>query len=217
MYTLYVAQEHAGKRIYFYSGTHSHKRTNAAFLICAYAMLYLGRSPEDAFRPFSGVYPPFPPFHDATPCACTYNLTILDCLRGMARARECKFFDFDHFDIDEYEHYEKVENGDLNWIVAGKFLAFAGPHDAKTSSPEGYHTHTPDDYIPYFKKKNVSLVVRLNKKYYNEKKFTDAGIDHIELYYLDGSNPPEHILKRFLEVCEATPGVLRLPCARSRW
>jgi hypothetical protein len=31
------------------------------------------------------------------------------------------------FDVEEYEHYEQVENGDLNWIVPGKFMAFSGP------------------------------------------------------------------------------------------
>jgi hypothetical protein len=50
----------------------------------------------------------------------------------------------------------QVENGDLNWLVFGKFLAFAGPFDPGTG-PAGYHTHTPDDYIPYFKKNNVQL------------------------------------------------------------
>ena len=29
----------------------------------------------------------------------------------------------------QLEHYEKVENGDLNWIVPGKFIAFMGPAD----------------------------------------------------------------------------------------
>ena len=33
-----------------------------------------------------------------------------------------------NFDVEEYEHYERVENGDLNWIVPKKFLAFSGPH-----------------------------------------------------------------------------------------
>lgn len=31
------------------------------------------------------------------------------------------------FDVEEYEHYEQVENGDLNWIVPGKLMAFSGP------------------------------------------------------------------------------------------
>ena len=73
------------KRIIFYSGTHGHRRTNAAFLISAWALLYLNRSPEEAFTPFKGYRPPFLPFHDATPMICTYNLSILDCLRGIAK------------------------------------------------------------------------------------------------------------------------------------
>jgi hypothetical protein len=62
-----------------------------------------------------------------------------------------------------------VENGDLNWIIEGKFLAFAGPHNSRDLSPEGYYTLTPEDYGHYFVKNNVSLVVRLNKKYYDEQ------------------------------------------------
>lgn len=98
----------AGKRIYLYCSQHSHKRTNSACLMASYALLYLDRSPEEAWKPFADVYPPFPPFHDASPCVCTYNLTILDTLRGIDKARRAHFFDFDHFDIDEYERFEKV-------------------------------------------------------------------------------------------------------------
>ncbi len=28
------------------------------------------------------------------------------------------------FDVNKYEYYAKLENGDLNWIVPGKLLAF---------------------------------------------------------------------------------------------
>ena len=87
-----------------------------------------------------------------------------DCVCGVAKARDLKFFDFDDFDIEEYEFFEKVEHGDLNWIIPGKFVAFAGPHNTHNASPEGYRTLTPEDYIPWFKKNNVTLVVRTNKK-----------------------------------------------------
>lgn len=40
------------------------------------------------------------------------------------QAISLNYFNFDTFDIQEYEYYEKVENGDLNWLVPGKFLAF---------------------------------------------------------------------------------------------
>jgi hypothetical protein len=65
-----------GKTIYFYSGTHPHRRTNAAALISSWAIIYLGLSPQDAYAPFRGVYPGFTPFHDATPITCSYGLTV---------------------------------------------------------------------------------------------------------------------------------------------
>lgn len=130
----------------------------------------------------------------------------------MYRAREYKFFDLARFDIEEYEHYEQVENGDLNWYMDGKFVAFAGPHAERQFSPGGYHTLRPDDYVSYFKRKNVTLVVRLNKPYYDAKKFTNHGIDHMDLYFLDGSNPPDHILAKFISRCEETPGAVAVHC-----
>jgi len=29
--------------------------------------------------------------------------------------------------LRDYEFYERVENGDLNWIIPNKFIAFSGP------------------------------------------------------------------------------------------
>lgn len=201
-----------GKRIYLFSSTHMHKRANAVYLLAAFSLLFLGKSPEEAFRPFHGVSPPLAPWHDASPTVDTFHLSTLDVLRGIAKARDNNFFSFDAFDIDEYEHYERVENGDMNWIVEGRFLAFAGPHDVRASTAEGYHTTAVDDVVPYFRAKGVTTVVRLNKKYYNEKRFTHAGIAHHDMYYLDGSNPPDHILQRFLAIVESTAGSIAVHC-----
>jgi protein-tyrosine phosphatase len=93
----------------------------------------------------------------------------------------------------------------LNWIIKDKILAFAGPSFERHVSPEGYCTLPPADYIPYFQLKNVGLVVRLNKKGYNEENFIDAGIDHLEAYFDDGSCPPMHILETVLKAFEAVP------------
>ena len=169
--------------ICFYSSTVSTKRANAVYLICAWQLLYLDRTPEEAYRGFKSILntsaatssaaaaartrrnlkgtepmevegggaataeeedtttattaststttttttsqnpnqsaPPrqpnsstlaaLPSFHDASPCNCTYDLTILDCLRGLAKARMYRFFDFRSFDVREYEFYEQVE------------------------------------------------------------------------------------------------------------
>mmetsp|Transcript_15358 Transcript_15358/g.48972 ORF Transcript_15358/g.48972 Transcript_15358/m.48972 type:complete len:456 (-) Transcript_15358:223-1590(-) len=200
------------KTIYYYSSSCPQKRANAAFLVSSFMMLFMNRTPEDAYSPFANSYPPFPPFHDATPCRCTYNLTVLDCLRGIHRAVRSKHVDFHNLNIDEYEYFERVECGDLNWIVKDKFLAFAGPHDFRMETTEGYDTLVPEDYIPYFRKTGVKLVIRLNKKCYDEQRFVRAGIKHLDLFYLDGSNPPLHILQKFLEACEAEPGAIAVHC-----
>ena len=39
------------------------------------------------------------------------------------------WFDFKKFDIMEYEHYEKIENGDLNWVIPNKMVAFSSPYE----------------------------------------------------------------------------------------
>ena len=91
-----------------------------------------------------------------------------------------KWFDVKTFNLRDYEFYEKVENGDMNWIVPGKFLAFSGP-SANSRDPDGYKTFTPEDYVPIFKKFGVGLVVRLNNKSYEAERFTKFGVKHMEL------------------------------------
>ncbi|XP_078188773.1 dual specificity protein phosphatase CDC14A isoform X8 [Callithrix jacchus] len=148
---------------------------------------------------------------DASFGNCTYNLTILDCLQGIRKGLQHGFFDFETFDVDEYEHYERVENGDFNWIVPGKFLAFSGPHP-KSKIENGYPLHAPEAYFPYFKKHNVTAVVRLNKKIYEAKRFTDAGFEHYDLFFIDGSTPSDNIVRRFLNICENTEGAIAVHC-----
>jgi cell division cycle 14 len=53
------------------------------------------------------------------------------------------WYNFATFDPTEYEYYEKVENGDLNWVLPGKFIAFMGPVDRKYQD----RGNAPEDYI----------------------------------------------------------------------
>ncbi|EED86752.1 predicted protein, partial [Thalassiosira pseudonana CCMP1335] len=191
--------------ICYYSSGKGDARANASFLICAWSMLYLGRGLEESYFGFREELHPLPPFHDASPIVCTYDLSVYDCLRGLDKARKFGFFNRnpDTFNVEEYEYFEQVENGDLNWIIQNKILAFAGPQNQKLITPEGFCMLTPADYIPYFLKKNVKLVVRLNKKCYEEREFENAGINHVEHYYLDGSCPDMKILRAVLADMES--------------
>ncbi|XP_034035162.1 dual specificity protein phosphatase CDC14AB isoform X2 [Thalassophryne amazonica] len=200
------------KRIIHYTSFDQRKRSNAAVLIGSYAVIYLKKTPEEAYRALiSGSNASYLPFRDASFGSCTYSLTVLDCLQGIGKALQHGFFDFETFDVDEYEHYERVENGDLNWIVPGKFLAFSGPHP-KTKSENGYPLHAPEAYFPYFRKNNVTTIIRLNKKIYDAKRFSDGGFVHYDLFFLDGSTPGDFITQRFLLICESTDGAVAVHC-----
>ncbi|TGZ56456.1 hypothetical protein CRM22_010167 [Opisthorchis felineus] len=200
------------RRIVHYTSYDARKLTNAAFLMGSYQIIYLNRTPEESYRNLCTNDPtPFLSFRDASFVPSNYQLTVLDCLNAVSKAVEHKFLDFSTFNLAEYEFYEQVENGDLNWIVPGKFLAFCGPH-AQSKIENGYPLHAPEVYIPYFRKHNVSTIIRLNRKVYDSRRFTDAGFDHFDLFFADGSFPPDDIMLRFLQICEQAPGAIAVHC-----
>lgn len=232
------------KKICVYSSMDFSKRANAAFLMCAYMLIAFKMSPEEAFKPLVGTTPTFVPYRDAGYGPATYHITILDCLRGLHKGLTTGLLDLQKFDLDQYSFYERVENGDLNFIT-DKFIAFASPQDdppilalytnySQMQNKAGscgnttvnawqqpnnpvqqkslYSAYKIEEQIKYFKENDVRTVIRLNNKLYDRQKFLDAGIDHIEMYFPDGTTPPDGILKRFLDICENTKGVIAIHC-----
>ncbi|KAG8463535.1 hypothetical protein KFE25_003808 [Diacronema lutheri] len=206
------AAEAEKKKIVYFCRANADTRANSALLISAWNMIYRDKSPAEAVAPFGAVRTPFVPFRDASLGPPTFHLTIPHCLAGLHKAIECGFIDPDAFDCDEYEYYERVENGDFNWIVPGKFLAFSGPTQTPISYVDGVKTNTPETYYEYFRENNVTGVIRFNNKVYDRKKFLDAGFNHSDLYFADGSNPSDAIIKRFMETCENEPGGTAVHC-----
>jgi len=200
-----------GKRIVHYCSHDPKKRANAACLVCAYQVIVMGKTAEAAYEPFRGIYPPFLPFRDATCGICTFHLTIMDCLKGLEHAIRCGWFDWSRFDVDSYDFFEKVENGDMNWIVPNKFLAFAGPCPTPTDA-DGFPAFMPEDYVSIFREAGITLVVRLNKKQYDRRRFIDHGLKHVDLYFLDGSCPSKEIISKFLHITENEPGAVAVHC-----
>ncbi|KAJ3041672.1 Dual specificity protein phosphatase cdc14a, partial [Rhizophlyctis rosea] len=239
-------------------------------------------TPDEAHAPLLSISPPFLPYRDAGYGAATYHISVLECLRGLHKALTIGLLDLENIDVSSYEFYERVENGDFNWI-SNKFLALASPKDdppggvPMMGSPgaynppntgisvvtrSGYTTTTAngssyssmlttgltsavssimsrtaagtassaqqptsvspysrlfpayrmDDLIRYMLEHNVRTIVRLNNKIYDRKKFGDAGIDHVEMYFPDGTTPPDGILKRFLDLCENRAGPIAVHC-----
>ena len=197
--------------IYHYTSLDYRKRANSAYLMGAYLVICKKKTAEEAWEYFANMKPSFVPFRDAICGECTYPCTILDCLRGLKYAIELGWYNPKTFNSKEYEEYEKVDNGEMNWIIQGKFLAFSSPSNTPYDF-EGYRTFTPGDYAPLFKKWNINLVVRLNKPVYDKEKFIKNKIKHIDLYFLDGSTPSEAIIDTFLSVAEKEKGALAVHC-----
>jgi protein-tyrosine phosphatase len=138
---------------------------------------------------------------------------LLSCARGPPRASAtcAAVATAWHLDVAEYEHYERVENGDANWILPGKILAFSGPASRQDEYP-GFRAMTPEDYFSYFAARGITSVVRLNRSAYEGKRFAQGGFAHHELYFPDGSCPPDSLLDRFLALAEREPGALAVHC-----
>lgn len=201
----------ADKRIIHHCSHDPKKKANAAYLVCAYQVVARRITADKAFEPFAGIYPPFLPFRDATCAACPFQCTILDCLKGLEFSIEQQWFDWNRFDVESYEFFEKVEHGDMNWVIPDKFLAFAGP-SANSTDMDGFPTFTPEDYVTIFRDARIELVVRLNKKQYDRRRFIDNGIKHVDLYFLDGSCPSREIIAKFLHISESEPGPVAVHC-----
>uniref|UniRef100_A0A671KIQ8 Dual specificity protein phosphatase CDC14A-like n=1 Tax=Sinocyclocheilus anshuiensis TaxID=1608454 RepID=A0A671KIQ8_9TELE len=201
----------AKKTIVFYTCGDRKKQANAAYLIGSYAVMHLQKTPEEAYSLLVSQNGSYLPFRDASFGACMYNLNILDCLRAVHKALQFGWLDFSKFTVEEYEHYERAENGDFNWIIPGKFLAFSGPHP-NSKIENGYPLHAPEAYFPYFRKHNITTIIRLNKKMYDAKRFTDMGFKHHDLFFVDGSAPNDAIVTKFLNICENADGAIAVHC-----
>jgi len=176
-------------------------------------MIIVHRQPaEKVFAPFNFANPPLMPYRDASANPNSmFHLTVLDCLQGLEASLRLKLFDWGRFNVESYEYFEKVENGDLSWILPGRMLAFAGPYPTSTDE-DGFKTLTPEDYVPLFKDAGIRLVIRLNRKTYDKTRFIDLGIKHADLYFPDGSCPSREIINKFLHITEAERGPVAIHC-----
>ncbi|XP_075985462.1 uncharacterized protein LOC142982704 isoform X5 [Anticarsia gemmatalis] len=193
--------------IVHYTSIDPKKKANSAFLLGCYGVLYLSLTPRDALKPLLAHGQNYRPFQDATQGDSAYTISLIDCLHAIKKARELGFFNFQDFNYEEYEKLDKIQGGDLNWIVPGKFLAFIGPVDYSVSL-----YHPPEMYIDYFLENDVRIVIRLNKRLYDGNVFNNVGIVHYDLFFPDGSCPPRHILFKFLQISEEATSSIAVHC-----
>lgn len=210
---LEAARKANGRLVIQYTWMDKEKRLNSAYAIGAYAIIYLNRTADDVYKLLTNNETQlYAKYNDASAVLSEYKLTLMDSLRAVEKAHKFGFFNFQDFNYLEYEHYEIVESGDLNWIVPNKFIAFCGPHMMSGTDNKGYTHHAPDKYFEYFQQNHVTTIIRLNFKFYEAASFVDAGFKHHDLIFRDGSTPSDTILNQFLDICERTDGAIAVHC-----
>lgn len=201
-------------KIFHYCSDKYDKIANSAFLMGAFLVIVMKQTPEEAWRRFRSYEGMIRPFRDAAKGECRYACTVLHCLQGLAQGLRLGWYDFRQFNAREYEHYEKVEHGDINWIVPGKFAACMGPVGDRRQGRAGC---SPEEYCRVFREWGIRKVVRLNEAHYDREDFVRNGVSHADLFFVDGSNPPDEVAAEFLRTCErhfATPnaGAIAVHC-----
>jgi cell division cycle 14 len=171
--------------ILHYCSNYSFKRANAALLICAFQVsptqiFILHREPEQVWKLFERL-PIFRPFRDAgVGHHHTYDCRLEHCIAGLYRASQLGWYNYQTFDIAQYQTMRDVRQGNMTWIVPGKLLAFSSPGH-KFKDEDGFYNVTPELCCILFKRMGISGVVRLCRPMYESQRFLRNGIRHYDL------------------------------------
>ncbi|PKU40775.1 hypothetical protein llap_8916 [Limosa lapponica baueri] len=185
------------KKIIHYTGFDQKKQANAAFLIGSYAIIYLRESPEDVYRLIlagSISYLPFRALSHETPKQIFEEAQVCS-----PEVQGCQLAFQPPLCPQDPEHH-LIVTAAFDFHILNDHLLVGYPH------------HAPEAYFPYFRRHKVTTIIRLNKKLYDAKRFTDAGFEHFDLFFADGSTPSDTIVKTFLNICENAEGVIAVHC-----
>lgn len=191
-------------------------------MLACYMVLIQSWPPHLALAPIAQVDPPLMPFRDAGYSQADYGLTVQDVVYGVWKAKEEGCCALDDFDLDEYERFERVDQGDFNW-VSPHFLAFASPQYSpvaripesseafaalpKTLEEVDLHPGLPQPFknvLRHFSERNIGLVVRLNSPLYSPSFFEALGIRHLDMIFEDGTCPPLSTVRKFIRLAHET-------------
>ncbi|WVO15977.1 hypothetical protein L204_103642 [Cryptococcus depauperatus] len=202
------------KPVCLYSSTDPKIKSNMVLIVALYSLIVDKQLPWNAFHPVAHFE--VMPFRDAGSGPMDHGLTVQDILYGIEKAISFGLLDLTSFDVDDYQYHETVENGDLN--ILGHFIPFASPVEttwinvarassdmtyAETSKSKAIH-HPLRCVLSVFKRENVGLIARLNEELYDKRHFLDMGMEHVDMYFDDGTNPPDEIVKEFIRLAEET-------------
>jgi len=90
-----------------------------------------------------------------------FELSALDVLRGIEKARNMGWVDYRTFDVEDHSSMLRPEHGDMSWLIPQKALAFASPW-SEPRDQDGLPVCTPSILSGYFHRHSIRLVVQCN-------------------------------------------------------
>ena len=200
--------------------------TNSVFLVGCYMIMIMGYEPDMVSDTFKPLKLKLLSYRDVSPGPQNFDLNLIDCWRGLWRAKKLSWVNFDPtcdgFDVEEYEHFDSPLNADLHEIVPGKFVAMRSPRsldegaewqDMYTSSGEFSHRDfSAKNYADILQQFDVRTVIRLNAPLYEADELRASGMAVAELFFEDCTSPPVEIVAKFLLLAEHLPGAIAVHC-----
>jgi cell division cycle 14 len=198
--------------------------TNAVFLLGAYMIMKLNKTPDDAEKAFQPISHCILSYRDVCPGEQNFSLFVRDCWAGLWKAKHLQWvdFDLDGFDREEYAELDSPMNADLHVVVPGKLIAMRGPKDIADGRRwnDTYDAHgrfrcrdfSPAHYAEILAQFGVRAVVRLNSPGYDPAGFRAAGIAVADLCFEDCTAPPVEVVAAFLTLAEGLPGAVAVHC-----
>ena len=97
------AEELKDKKIYHHTTDQDKvKLTNACYLMCAFMVVVLENSAEEAYNTFENYHEELLAYRDASSNAeVTYKCQIYHCLKGLEFALKMKWYNFKNFNLEE--------------------------------------------------------------------------------------------------------------------
>ena len=193
-------------RVVHHCGQSFKYEANGAFLIGSYLIVSKKWTVNEVVDALGKAYlSRLRPFRDAGVGADDFPLTVIDCLHGMMRAIQLKWYSKRGFDCSEFE--TMLKHGDLSWIVPDEIIAFSSPQEvAYTRNLRVTNNWRPEDLVDDFNDLNVTGVIRLNDKLYDASSFQRHQIQVHEMEFPDGSCPEDRIIREFIRLTQRYVG-----------
>lgn len=210
--------------VYYISQDDGMSLANCVFLIASWLHLSRGYTPEAAAACFeeANLGARLRPFRDATYSAVTFELRLIDCIKGLAGGLQNGWCDIRGFDIQSYYSLDNPAQGCMNVIVPGKLLALRGLTRTIVGEEAGQKRCMQDSRrmekepwqaIPILLAQGVTDIVRLNDPTtYDARDFDGSGITHHDLFFHDCTTPPRSVIEDFLNIVERARGVVAVHC-----